>query len=251
MNTHDEDEDGGDWAVWADWAALYVLDAVTSEERALCERRMRSDAAFRAEVERLRTTADQLLHAAGPVAPPSALFARVRERAGLAPTTPTKSKAGSFGAGSADSDSAGSDLVEGRSANETRDGRRIQPWKEWRAPASTQPLQYLSSNNGAFEPTAVPGVEVRKLHVDAAEDKVTMLVRMAAGSSYPAHRHGGPEECFVLSGDLEVGDELEMHSGDFQRAAVGSVHPVQSTRGGCLLLITSSLKDELLVLGPS
>jgi hypothetical protein len=37
-----------------------------------------------------------------------------------------------------------------------------------------------------------------------------------------------------------------MRAGDFQRAEAGSVHPVQSTDGGCLLLITSSLDDELL-----
>jgi len=36
-----------------------------------------------------------------------------------------------------------------------------------------------------------------------------------------------------------------MRAGDYQRAETGSTHPVQSTRGGCLLLLTSSLRDEL------
>jgi quercetin dioxygenase-like cupin family protein len=72
-----------------------------------------------------------------------------------------------------------------------------------------------------------------------------MLVRMEPGSSYPGHVHGGPEECYVISGDLRVGDSLHMRAGDYQRVAAGMTHPVQSTDEGCLLLITSSLHDEL------
>ena len=71
-----------------------------------------------------------------------------------------------------------------------------------------------------------------------------MLVRMEASSSYPAHTHGGSEECYVVSGDLVVG-ALHMRAGDFQRCEAGSEHPEQRTDGGCLLLITSSLHDRL------
>jgi anti-sigma factor ChrR (cupin superfamily) len=77
-----------------------------------------------------------------------------------------------------------------------------------------------------------------------------MLVRMEAGTSYPAHRHAGFEECFVLAGDLEIEGEpgeaaLEMRAGDYQRMEGGSRHARQSTRAGCLLFITSSREDEL------
>jgi quercetin dioxygenase-like cupin family protein len=70
-----------------------------------------------------------------------------------------------------------------------------------------------------------------------------MLVRMAPGTSFPAHVHNGPEECFVLQGDLTIGPAT-MATGDYQYAPPGSSHPVQSTRGGCVLLLTSSLSDE-------
>jgi anti-sigma factor ChrR (cupin superfamily) len=69
---------------------------------------------------------------------------------------------------------------------------------------------------------------------------------MAPGTSYPAHRHGGAEECFVLEGDLRVGADLHMRAGDFQRAEEGSVHPDQTTDHGCVLLIVSSTADEIL-----
>ena len=85
------------------------------------------------------------------------------------------------------------------------------------------------------------------LHV--SQSKIICFQRtrlcMAPGTSYPGHRHAGVEECYVLEGDLRVGD-LVMRAGDYQRAAIGSVHGVQSTEGGCLLLVLMSDRDERL-----
>lgn len=96
-----------------------------------------------------------------------------------------------------------------------------------------------------WQPTEVAGVWSRTLHVDAAADRAMMLFRMDPGASYPAHSHAAAEQCFVLQGDLQVGD-VTMREGDFQFAAAGSEHVVQSTREGCTLLISTSLSDELL-----
>ena len=68
---------------------------------------------------------------------------------------------------------------------------------------------------------------------------------MAPGSSYPCHVHNGPEQCLVLEGDLLVEDDL-LGPGDYQWAEVGSRHGIQSTKQGCLLLITSSMTDEFI-----
>lgn len=96
----------------------------------------------------------------------------------------------------------------------------------------------------AIEPvTPPPSLKARLM--DAANDRLTMLVRMNAGTSYPAHRHRGVEECYVLEGDL-YGPNFEMRAGDYQRLAGGSVHGVQGTRGGCSLFIVSLMNDELL-----
>ena len=86
--------------------------------------------------------------------------------------------------------------------------------------------------------------DARRLFVDHAAQRVTMMVRMEPGSSYPAHRHAQAEECFVLSGDLWTGS-VRLLAGDYQRAEQGSRHPVQSTEGGCVLLLVSSLGDAL------
>jgi anti-sigma factor ChrR (cupin superfamily) len=91
----------------------------------------------------------------------------------------------------------------------------------------------------------IPGVRAKRLYVDPQHDTVTMLIRMDPGASYLPHRHAGPEQCFVLEGDLRDG-ELVVRAGDFQCAAEGTVHGSQQTESGCLLLIVSSLRDELL-----
>jgi quercetin dioxygenase-like cupin family protein len=126
----------------------------------------------------------------------------------------------------------------------------VQVWKKWgerRSGASAEAarsLHVVRAGEAGFEPTASPGVFAKPLHVDPDRHYVTMLVRMEPGSSYPSHVHAGAEECYVLSGDLRVGEEV-LHGGDYQCAEVGSHHGVQSTERGCLLLIISSQDDEL------
>ncbi|MBL8896684.1 MAG: cupin domain-containing protein [Planctomycetes bacterium] len=124
----------------------------------------------------------------------------------------------------------------------------VQVWKSWGAvPAEeNEPgiLTVRASRTDLWERTEQPGVEVKRLHVDPAARRVTMLVRMAAGAAYPRHRHGDDEECLVLEGSLRVGGEI-LRRGDYQIALRGSAHGVQDTEEGCLLLISSGLGDEL------
>jgi len=94
-----------------------------------------------------------------------------------------------------------------------------------------------------WQPTPAPGVEFKLLLHDLATRVGTALVRMAPDSKYPRHRHTVREECFVLSGDVTFGTR-RMTKGDFQVGDAGSIHPVQSTEAGCILLITAGLDDE-------
>jgi anti-sigma factor ChrR (cupin superfamily) len=111
------------------------------------------------------------------------------------------------------------------------------------APAASVSL--IRAADGVWE-EVLAGVSVKKLSVDRQRGFVTMLIRMAAGTAYPSHRHSQAEECLVLEGSLHVGTDIVMEAGDFQRAEAGSVHVPQYTDDGCLLLVTSSLEDELL-----
>jgi anti-sigma factor ChrR (cupin superfamily) len=124
-------------------------------------------------------------------------------------------------------------------------GTVIQAWKSWTdTDTEHAPLETKHSDEGVWEPIDLPGIRVKRLGVDKDRRMVTMLVRMEAGAVYPPHRHAAVEECFVIEGDLLVGETV-MHAGDYQRAAAGSLHPLQLTQAGCTLLITSSQDDEL------
>jgi anti-sigma factor ChrR (cupin superfamily) len=117
-------------------------------------------------------------------------------------------------------------------------------WKRWADRAAEGP-GFVPAGATGWEPVGVPGVLAKGLFVDASLDRVTMLVRIAPGSSFPPHRHGGPEECYVLEGDLDDG-ETRLRAGDYLRKDPGSVHGLQSSERGCVMLIVSSLHDELL-----
>ena len=121
---------------------------------------------------------------------------------------------------------------------------REQIWKRWDT-NDGEALFTLRAGDGSWEETGVDGVQVRRLFVHRPNNRMTAMFRMAAGTNYPQHVHNGPEECYVLQGDLHVGDELVMRAGDYQRATPGSHHDDQWTEGGCLLLVTSALDDEL------
>jgi anti-sigma factor ChrR (cupin superfamily) len=90
------------------------------------------------------------------------------------------------------------------------------------------------------------GITAKQLYVDPETGYVTMLIRMEPGASYPPHRHGGAEQCFVLEGDIHVGAGEILYAGDFQCMRTESRHEVQWTERGCLLLLISSPDDELL-----
>ncbi len=126
------------------------------------------------------------------------------------------------------------------------------PWRlaEAKSPSSHESADGLTtvpgagSENDGFERTGIEGIETKTLFVDPTRRRVSMMVRMAPGTSYPAHRHAALEECFVVAGELHVGERL-LRAGDYQVAAQHSIHEVQSTERGCLLFIVSSQDDEL------
>ncbi|MBI5435470.1 MAG: cupin domain-containing protein [Planctomycetes bacterium] len=122
--------------------------------------------------------------------------------------------------------------------------RKWQRWSDTPGETIAPGLVNVASSADGFEEIGIAGIEVKRLSVDAEARKATMLIRMAAGTSYPRHRHAAREECFVLDGTLRVGAST-LRAGDFQVAERDSIHEVQSTDTGCLLLIVSSQDDEL------
>jgi anti-sigma factor ChrR (cupin superfamily) len=198
-------------------AALYVLGSLDETEARGWRLHLVECDVCRREVDSLFASARELVRLAPVEAVPADLWTRVLER-----------------------------VRKPRVGKGPSSGDEKQVWKTWRDSSRRESdgFSFHGAQDGGFEPTGFEGVEARQLFVDAANDRVTMMVRMKPGSSYPGHVHAGNEECFVVSGDLRVGD-LHMKAGDYQRAEAGSRHVVQKTDHGCVLLLVSSMHDEL------
>lgn len=97
-------------------------------------------------------------------------------------------------------------------------------------------LRALRKDAVAWCATPVAGVDFAELFYDESVRVATMLVRMAPGAVYPAHRHDAVEQCLILEGDLER-DGRRFTKGDFIWGEPASEDPVIRTTAGALLLI--------------
>jgi anti-sigma factor ChrR (cupin superfamily) len=91
---------------------------------------------------------------------------------------------------------------------------------------------------------AAPGIHVKILAVDKANESVSMLVRLEPGTDYPAHRHAGIEELHLLEGVLKV-DHRTLCPGDFIHAEAGTVDHRVWSETGCTCFLMTSTKDAL------
>ena len=102
----------------------------------------------------------------------------------------------------------------------------------------------IRRNEGTWQATPFPGVEVKHLYADAATGNVTSLVRMRPGAMYPAHRHASHEHCYVLEGDLVFSDHI-LYAGDYEVSVPSTDHALVTTHAGCLLLLTNNQADQV------
>jgi putative transcriptional regulator len=100
----------------------------------------------------------------------------------------------------------------------------------------------ITSAEGEWVETAVAGLRMKILAIDRTRDRVTMLLKGEPGTRYPAHRHSGPEECYVISGSLHVEGRL-LRAGDFHHAEGDSDHGELWTEEGVEVLLVGSASD--------
>lgn len=96
-----------------------------------------------------------------------------------------------------------------------------------------------------WAPGMAPGCQQKDLFVDADQRSITSLVRMQPGTHFPAHRHGGPEEFFLISGDLVVEGQT-LKPGDYCRAASATIHNESYTKSGCDFLLRTSKHNKII-----
>jgi anti-sigma factor ChrR (cupin superfamily) len=89
-----------------------------------------------------------------------------------------------------------------------------------------------------------PGIECKLLATDTERHRVSMLVRLAPGASYPAHTHAGTEELHLLDGELWI-DGRKLLPGDYNYGAHGVGDERVWSETGCTCLLITSTKDVL------
>jgi len=89
-----------------------------------------------------------------------------------------------------------------------------------------------------------PGIECKLLATDTERDRVSMLVRLAPGSSYPAHVHEGVEELHLLDCELWI-NERKLVPGDYNYGAPGAEDHRVWSETGCTCVLVTSTKDLL------
>jgi len=89
-----------------------------------------------------------------------------------------------------------------------------------------------------------PGIECKLLATDSGKHRVSMLVRLAPGASYPAHTHAGVEELYLLDGELWI-DERRLVPGDYNHGAPGEGDERVWSGTGCTCVLVTSTTDIL------
>lgn len=90
----------------------------------------------------------------------------------------------------------------------------------------------------------IPGAHIKLLSLERERGYAVLLGKLEPGTRYPAHVNAGPEDIFILSGDLVVG-ERTMKAGDFHHADGGSLHAENYSLDGCTLLAVLTVDDPL------
>lgn len=114
------------------------------------------------------------------------------------------------------------------------------------AESSSEPVWSADSDwNEPDWEEVTPGIFCKILAMDTERDRVTMLVRLLPGVSYPPHTHAGVEELHLLNGELWVDDRL-LRPGDYSYRLKGASDLRVHSETGCTCVLITSPSDELL-----
>jgi anti-sigma factor ChrR (cupin superfamily) len=89
-----------------------------------------------------------------------------------------------------------------------------------------------------------PGIECKLLATDTERHRVSMLVRLAPGASYPGHTHAGVEELHLLDGELWI-DDRKLFPGDYNYGAPGTGDVRVWSETGCTCVLITCTTDVL------
>jgi anti-sigma factor ChrR (cupin superfamily) len=188
-------------------ASLYVLGALTAAEETAFEAEARANTDLSELVRSLQRTTGLLAMNSPAVAPPSQLRDKVLRR------VETHAVMTSPGANQMSS------VLRG--------------------------LRFLNAGDQrGWKQLPVPGAWIKLLQLERERGYAVLLGKLDPGVRYPAHVNVGPEDIYVLTGDLHIGDR-RLGPGDFHHADAGSQHEVNYSVEGCTILAVLTVDNPL------
>ncbi len=183
-------------------ASLYVLGALTKAEQEAFSTELRANGELREFVFGLQRTAGLLAMAASYAPPPLELKDKILRRVGTG---------------------------TGRDAPAANQGPNF-------TAANLSGFRFMTADDTTgWKQLPVRGAWIKLLSIERERGYAVLLGRMEPGVRYPAHTNVGPEDLYVLTGDLHIGDR-PLLAGDFHHADAGSWHAENYSVEGCTLL---------------
>jgi anti-sigma factor ChrR (cupin superfamily) len=108
-------------------------------------------------------------------------------------------------------------------------------------------LRFLAGSDAGWKPLPVAGAFIKLLSLQPDRGYAVLLGKLNPGVRYPAHTNAGPEDFYILTGDLHVGERV-LRAGDFHHADAGSQHTENYSVEGCTLLAVLTTDDPLVQL---
>jgi len=105
-------------------------------------------------------------------------------------------------------------------------------------------FRFLRPSAGPWTEGPVPGVRLQVLSADWRRNQVLLYIELDPGAHYPDHTHTGPEDLYLVSGDLLTGGRL-VRAGDFVHCDAGSHHDQVISPSGCQALLMTSMTSAV------
>jgi anti-sigma factor ChrR (cupin superfamily) len=95
-----------------------------------------------------------------------------------------------------------------------------------------------------WKPLPIPGTYIKLLSLEKERGYAVLMGKLDPGARYPAHINAGPEDFYILTGDLHIGNR-RLAAGDFHHADGGSQHEENYSVEGCTLIAVLTTDDPL------
>jgi len=108
----------------------------------------------------------------------------------------------------------------------------------------------IAAGESGWKQLPIPGASIKLLSLERDRGYAVLLGKLEAGTRYPAHLNAGPEDFYILTGDLVIGDR-KLVAGDFHHADAGSLHEENHSVEGCTLVAVLTTSDPLVAFAMS